>query len=138
MLIPKNPKNIKYNKVQRGRLKGKAIRNNKLINGLVGIQALEPIWLSTLQIETCCKIILKYLKRIGKLWIRIFPHKPITARAEESRMGSGKGLVKYWAASILPGTILFELSDIQKEIGINILKKISYKLPIKTKILSKI
>lgn len=132
-----SPKNLKYKKIQRGRLKGIATRNNKLFYGDFGIQALEPIWLTAQQIEASKKILLKATKRIGKLWIKIFPHKPITARVEESRMGSGKGNLKYWAALIKPGTILFEISGISKEFALKILKIISYKLPIKTKILIK-
>ena len=133
-----SPKRTKYRKQQRGRLKGKACRNNKLDRGEYGIQALEPIWLTSRQIEAVRRTISRYTKRIGKLWIKVFPDKSVTARAEESRMGSRKGAVEYWVVVIRPGNILFEITGVPKEIAMEALKVACYKLPIKTRILSKI
>jgi large subunit ribosomal protein L16 len=121
--------------MHRGRLKGKACRNNKLVHGEYGIQALEPVWLTSRQIEAARRTIARYTKRSGKLWIKVFPDKSVTARAEESRMGSGKGAVEYWVVVIKPGTILFELAGVPKEVAISALKIACYKLPIKTRIL---
>ncbi len=132
-----SPKRTKFRKMQRGRLKGKASRNTKLHHGEFGIQALEPIWLSSRQIEAVRRTISRYTKRTGKLWIKVFPDKSVTARAEESRMGSGKGAVDYWVVVIKPGNVLFEIAGVSKEIALHALKIASYKLPIKTKILRK-
>jgi len=132
-----NPKKTKYRKMHRGRLKGKALSNNKLHFGNYGLQALEPVWLTSKQIEASRRTISRYTKKNGKLWINVFPDKSVTARAEESRMGSGKGSVDHWVAVIKPNTILFELSTPLKEIAIKALKIASYKLPIKTRILIK-
>ena len=132
-----SPKRTKYRKMQRGRLKGKASRNKKLDHGNYGIQALEPIWLTSRQIEAARRTISRYTKRTGKLWIKVFPDKSVTARAEESRMGSGKGAVDYWVVVIKPGTILFEISGVSHETAIQALRTAGYKLPIKTKILQK-
>lgn len=130
-----SPRRTKYRKMHRGRLKGKASRNNKLNHGEFGIQSLEPIWLTSRQIEAVRRTISRYTKRSGKLWINVFPDKSVTARAEESRMGSGKGAVEYWVVVIKPGNILFELSGIPKETALLALKIACYKLPMKTKIL---
>jgi large subunit ribosomal protein L16 len=130
-----SPKRTKYRKTQRGRLKGKASRNNKLVHGDYGIQALEPVWLTSRQIEAVRRTISRYTKRTGKTWIKVFPDKPVTARAEESRMGSGKGAVDYWVVVIKPGNILFEIKGVTKEVATQALKLAQYKLPIKTKIL---
>jgi large subunit ribosomal protein L16 len=132
-----SPKRTKYRKMHRGRLKGKASRNNKLDHGEYGIQALEPVWLTSRQIEAVRRTISKYTKRSGKLWIKVFPDKSVTARAEESRMGSGKGAVEYWVVVIKPGNVLFEVTGIPEELALEALKIASYKLPIKTKILRK-
>ena len=132
-----SPKRTKFRKMHRGRLKGKACRNNKLDHGNYGIQALEPVWLTSRQIEAVRRTISRYTKRTGKLWIKVFPDKSVTARAEESRMGSGKGGVSYWVVVIKPGNILFEISGISKELAIYALNIASYKLPMKTKILFK-
>ncbi len=132
-----SPKRTKYRKMQRGRLKGKASRNIKLHHGEFGIQALEPVWLTSRQIEAVRRTISRYTKRTGKLWIKVFPDKSVTARAEESRMGSGKGSVDYWVVVIRPGNILFEIKGVSKEIALRALKLASYKLPIKTKIITK-
>ena len=124
--------------MQRGRLKGKACRNNKLVHGAYGIQALEPVWLTSRQIEATRRSITRYVRRTGKIWIRIFPDKPITERAAESRMGSGKGTPNYWVAVIKPGHILFEITGLEKEAAYKVLKTASYKLPIKTKIIARL
>ena len=132
-----SPKRTKFRKYQRGRLKGKANRGNKICFGQFGIQALEPTWITSRQIEATRRTITRYTKRGGKLWINVFPDKSITARAAESRMGSGKGAPDYWVAVVKPGKILFELSGVSDEIARNALKNASYKLPIKVKVLQK-
>lgn len=132
-----SPKRTKYRKQQRGRLKGKATRGNKISFGEYAIQAIEPSWITSRQIEATRRTITRYTKRGGKLWITIFPDKPVTARAAESRMGSGKGTPDYWVAVVKPGKILFELAGVPKEIALNALKTASYKLPLKVKILTK-
>jgi len=132
-----SPKRTKFRKQHRGRLKGKACRNNTVQFGDFGLQALEPVWLTSRQIEATRRTITRYTRRGGKLWIKVFPDKPITARAEESRMGAGKGSVDYWVAVIKPGTVLFEITGVAPQIAKEALKTASYKLPIKTKILSK-
>ncbi len=130
-----SPKRTKYRKMHRGRLKGTASRNNKLNYGSYGLQSLESVWLTSRQIEAARLVITRYIKKTGKLWIKVFPDKSVTARAKESRMGSGKGAVEFWVAIIKPGNILFEISNISNEIANKALKIASYKLPIKTKIL---
>lgn len=131
-----SPKRTKYRKQQRGRLKGKVTTSN-LSFGDYGLQAQEPVWLTSRQIEATRRTITRYTKRGGKLWIMVFPDKPITARAEESRMGSGKGAVQYWVSVIKPGKMLFELTGVAPEIAKEALKMASYKLPIKTKLILK-
>jgi large subunit ribosomal protein L16 len=132
-----SPKRTKYRKMQRGRMKGKACRNTKLVHGSYGIQALEPVWLTSRQIEAARRTISRYIKRSGQIWIKIFPDKSVTARAKESRMGAGKGAVDYWIVVIKPGNILFELEGVPKDIAIQALKIACYKLPLKTRILTK-
>lgn len=133
-----SPKKTKFRKQHRGRLKGKASRGNNINFGDYAIQALEPAWLTSRQIEATRRTITRYTKRGGKLWITVFPDKPITARAAESRMGSGKGAVDYWVAVVKPGHILFELSGVPLKLAKEALQIASYKLPIKTKFLTKI
>lgn len=132
-----SPKRTKFRKQQRGRMKGKALRNNKISFGEYALQAQESTWLTSRQIEATRRTITRSIKRGGKLWITVFPDKPVTARAAESRMGSGKGAVDYWVAVIKPGTILFELAGVSPEIARTAMKLASYKLPIKTKFLIK-
>lgn len=132
-----SPKKTKFRKQHRGRLKGKASRGNTINFGDYAIQALEPTWLTSRQIEATRRTITRYTKRGGKLWITVFPDKPITARAAESRMGSGKGAVEYWVAVVKPGHILFELSGVPLKLAKEALQIASYKLPIKTKFLTK-
>ena len=132
-----SPKRTKFRKQQRGRLKGKFVSSKLLNFGDFGLQAQEPVWLTSRQIEATRRSITRYVRRTGKIWIRIFPDKPITERAAESRMGSGKGTVAYWVAVVKPGAILFEINGLNKEMAYKVLKLASYKLPIKTKILEK-
>ena len=128
------PKRVKYRKQMRGRMKGKARRGAEVHFGEYGLQALEPAWISARQIEAARRAIVRAMRRRGKVWIRIFPDKPITKRAAESRMGKGKGEVEYWAAVVKPGRILFEVGgDIADEVAIEALRRASYKLPIKCK-----
>ena len=132
-----SPKRTKFRKQHRGRLKGKASRGNTISFGDYAIQALEPTWLTSRQIEATRRTITRYTKRGGKLWITVFPDKPVTARAAESRMGSGKGSVEYWVAVVKPGRILFELSGVPLKLAKEAMRIASYKLPIKTKFLIK-
>ena len=131
------PKRVKFRKQMRGRMRGKATRGVKILNGDFAIQALAPGWVSARQIEAARRSIVRAMKRRGKVWIRIFPDKPITKRAAESRMGKGKGAVEYWAAVVKPGRIMFEVSGLNDEISIQALKQAQYKFSIKTRIVSK-
>ena len=133
-----SPKRTKFRKQHRGRMKGKAFRNNKISFGDYALQSQECGWITSRQIEATRRTITRAIKRGGKLWITIFPDKPITARAAESRMGSGKGAVAYWVAVVKPGAVLFEINGLTKEMAYKVLKLASYKLPIKTKILEKV
>lgn len=132
-----SPKRTKYRKHHRGNLRGKATRGTKINFGDYAIQALEPTWITSRQIEATRRTITRYTKRGGKLWIMVFPDKPVTARAAESRMGSGKGSVEYWVAVVKPGKILFELSGVSLELAKNAMLTAAYKLPIKTKFIVK-
>ena len=132
-----SPKKTKYRKYHRGRMKGKAIRGNIVCFGDFGLQALEPTWITSRQIEAARRAITRYTKRGAKLWIRMFPDKTVTARAAESRMGSGKGAVDFWVAVIKPGTIMFEISSVPEEVARMALRLASYKLPIKTRFIIK-
>ena len=131
------PKRTKFRRQHRGRLKGLS-KANTVIFGEYGIQALEPIWLTSRQIEATRRSITRYVRRTGKIWIRIFPDRPITERVAESRMGSGKGAVSYWVAVVKPGAVLFEINGLNKETTHKVLKLASYKLPIRTKILERL
>ena len=131
------PKRTKFRKMHRGRLKGVATRSNKVVFGEFGLQALEPTWITSRQIEATRRSITRYVRKTGKIWIRIFPDKSVTERAAESRMGAGKGAVAYWVAVVKPGTILFEINGLSKEMSYKVLKTASYKLPIKTKIVAR-
>ena len=131
------PKRTKFRKMHRGRLKGVATRSNKVVFGEYGIQALEPTWITSRQIEATRRSITRYVRKTGKIWIRIFPDKSVTERAAESRMGAGKGALAYWVAVVKPGTILFEINGLSKEMAYKVLKTASYKLPIKTKIVTR-
>ena len=111
---------------------------NTIVFGEYGLQALEPIWLTSRQIEAARRSITRYVRRTGKSWIRVVPDRPITQRAAESRMGAGKGTVDYWVAVVKPGAVLFEINGLNKEMAYKVLRLASYKLPIKTKIIEKL
>jgi large subunit ribosomal protein L16 len=129
------PKRFKHRKQMRGRMKGKARRGAEVHFGDYGLQALEPAWISARQIESCRRAMVRAMKRRGKVWIRIFPDKPITKRAAESRMGKGKGDVEFWAAVVKPGRILFEIGgEVDESTAREAMRLASYKLPIKTKV----
>ena len=132
------PKRVKYRKQQRGRMKGLSQRGSTVSFGEYGLQALEPIWLTSRQIESARRTMVRYIKRRGKIWIRVFPDKPFTKRAAETRMGKGKGAVEYWVAVVRPGRILFEMGGIPDEEAKEALRLASYKLPIRTKIVRRI
>ena len=132
------PKRVKYRKQMRGRMKGKANRGAEVQLGDYGLQALEPGWVTARQIEAARRAIVHELKRRGKIWIRIFPDKPYTKRAAESRMGKGKGGVEYWVAVVRPGRIMFELGGgLPDEVAKEALRLAQYKLPIKTKVVAR-
>ena len=126
------PKRIKYRKQMRGRMKGRASRGAEVSFGEYGLQALEPCWMTSRQIESARRAIVRYIRRGGKVWIRVFPDKPVTARAAETRMGSGKGSVDHWVAVVKPGRILFEMAGVPEEAAKEALRLASHKLPIKT------
>jgi large subunit ribosomal protein L16 len=128
------PKKVKYRKIQRGRMKGKAWRGNELAFGDFGLQALEPCWLTARQIEAGRIAIARFIKKGGKLWIRVFPWKSYTKKPVESRMGKGKGDVEGWVDVVRPGRIIYEIEGLPKEVAMEALRIASHKLPIKTKI----
>jgi large subunit ribosomal protein L16 len=129
------PKRVKYRKQMRGRMKGKANRGTQVSFGDFGLLALEPGWVTARQIEASRRAIVRAMRRRGKVWIRIFPDKPITQRAAETRMGKGKGNVEYWVAVVKPGRVMFEVGGgIPENIALEALRLARYKLPIKTKI----
>lgn len=132
------PKRVKYRKQMRGRRTGKATRGNTVDFGEYGLMALEPIWITSRQIEAARKAMVRYTKRRGKVWIRIFPDKPVTQKAAETRMGSGKGSVEYWVAVVQPGRILFEMGGIDESDAYEALRLAAFKLPCKTKIVKRI
>ena len=131
------PKRVKYRRVQRGRLKGKAMRGNKVTYGEFGLQALEPAWITSNQIEAARVAMTRYTKRGGKVWIKIFPDKPITEKPAETRMGSGKGSPEYWVAVVKPGRVMFEIAGVSEETAREALRLASHKLPVKCKIVAK-
>jgi large subunit ribosomal protein L16 len=132
------PKRVKYRKQQRGRMTGKAYRGGTVEFGDYGLQAQEPYWLTSRQIEAARRALVRYVRRRGKIWIRVFPDKPFTKKAAETRMGKGKGAVEHWVAVIKPGRILFEMGGITEEEALEALRLAGYKLPIKTKIVRRI
>jgi large subunit ribosomal protein L16 len=131
------PKRVKFRKQMRGRMKGKAYRGSVISFGDYGLQALEPGWVSARQIESARRAMVHEMKRRGKVWIRIFPDKPYTKRAAESRMGKGKGAVEYWVAVVKPGRIMFEVGGTDEETAREALLRAKYKLSVKTKIVSR-
>ncbi len=131
------PKRVKWRKQMRGRRKGIASRGVDIEFGDYGLQALEPAWVTARQIEASRRALVRYMKRRGKVWIRIFPDKPVTQRAAETRMGKGKGAVDHWVAVVQPGRILFEISGLDQEGAKEALRRASHKLPLKTKFIYK-
>ena len=131
------PKRVKFRRVQRGRLKGKASRGTELSNGLYGLVATEPAWITSNQIEAARIAMTRYIRRGGKVWIKIFPDKPITEKPAETRMGSGKGSPEYWVAVVKPGRILFEMDGVAEDVAIEAMRLAGHKLPIKTKFISR-
>lgn len=131
------PKRVKYRRVHRGRLKGKAYRGNKVTYGDFGLQALEPTWITSNQIESARIAMTRYIKRGGQVWIKIFPDKPITEKPAETRMGSGKGSPEYWVAVVKPGRVLFEIKGVPEETAREAMRLAMHKLPIKCKFVTK-
>ena len=131
------PKRVKYRRVQRGRLTGKAQRGNTITNGEYGLVALEPAWITANQIEAARIAMTRYTKRGGKVWIKIFPDKPITEKPAETRMGSGKGSPEYWAAVVKPGRVMFEMTGVDVAVAREAMRLASHKLPIKCKFATK-
>ncbi|MGM0414085.1 MAG: 50S ribosomal protein L16 [Bacillota bacterium] len=134
MLVPKR---VKHRKQHRGRMKGKAQRGTEVTFGEFGLQALEPAWITNRQIEAARIALTRYIKRGGKVWVKIFPDKPTTAKPAETRMGSGKGAVENWVAVVKPGRIMFELAGIDEEIAREAMRLAAHKLPIKTKFVAR-
>ena len=131
------PKRVKFRRVQRGRLKGKALRGNTITNGSYGLVALEPAWITSNQIEAARIAMTRYTKRGGRVWIKVFPDKPITEKPAETRMGSGKGSPEYWVAVVKPGRILFEMDGVAEDVAKEAMRLAMHKLPIKCKFISK-
>ena len=131
------PKRVKFRRVQRGRLKGKALRGNTVTNGEFGLVALEPAWITSNQIEAARIAMTRYVKRGGKVWIKIFPDKPITEKPAETRMGSGKGSPEYWVAVVKPGRVMFEMDGVTPEQAKEAMRLAAHKLPIKCKFVMK-
>ena len=131
------PKRVKFRKSQRGRMTGKAHRGSSVSFGDFGLKALEPHWITSRQIEACRVALSRKMKRDGKVWIRIFPDKPVSKKPLETRMGKGKGAPEFWVAVIKPGRILFEVGGVSREVANDALQVCGYKLPIKTKIVAR-
>ncbi|MBL1176377.1 50S ribosomal protein L16 [Pantanalinema sp. GBBB05] len=128
-----SPRRTKFRKQQRGRMRGLATRGSALNFGEFGLQALEPSWITSRQIEASRRAMTRYIRRGGKIWIRIFPDKPVTMRPAETRMGSGKGAPEFWVAVVKPGRVLFEIAGVSEEVAREAIRLASFKLPIKTK-----
>ena len=131
------PKRVKYRRMQRGRMTGKATRGNTVAYGEYGLVAEEPGWIKSNQIEAARIAMTRYTKRGGQVWIKIFPDKSVTMRAADSRMGSGKGSPEYWVAVVKPGRVMFEIAGVSEEVALEALRLASHKLPIKTKIVAR-
>ena len=131
------PKRVKFRRVQRGRMKGKASPGTTLAYGKYGLVATEPAWISSVQIEAARIAKTRYIKRGGKVWIKIFPDKPITEKPAETRMGSGKGAVEYWVAVVKPGRVMFEMDGVAEDVAKEAMRLAGHKLPIKTKFIVK-
>ncbi|NLU09395.1 MAG: 50S ribosomal protein L16 [Tepidanaerobacter acetatoxydans] len=132
------PKRVKFRKQQRGKIKGNAHKGNQVTYGEYGLQALEPAWITSQQIEAARVAMTRYIKRGGKVWIKIFPDKPVTKKPAETRMGSGKGSPEMWVAVVKPGRIMFELAGVPEEVAKEAMTLASHKLPIKTKIVKRL
>ncbi|ERT57540.1 large subunit ribosomal protein L16 [Peptoniphilus koenoeneniae] len=131
------PKRVKFRRVHRGRMKGKAQRGNTLTYGEYGLQALEPAWITSNQIEAARRAMTRYIRRGGNIWIKIFPDKPVTEKPAETRMGSGKGAPAYWVSVVKPGRIMFEMNGVSEEIAREAIRLAAMKLPIKCKFVMK-
>ena len=131
------PKRVKHRKQFRGSMAGKALRGNKITNGEFGIVALEPAWIKSNQIEAARIAMTRHIKRGGKVWIKIFPDKPVTTKPAETRMGSGKGTLEYWVAVVKPGRVMFEISGVNEEVAREALRLATHKLPCKCKVVSR-
>ena len=131
------PKRVKYRRVHRGRMTGKALRGNKVTYGEFGLQAMEPCWITANQIEAARIAMTRYCKRFGKVWIKIFPDKPVTKKLAEVRMGSGKGSPEFWVAVVKPGRVMFELAGVPEETAREALRLAAMKLPLKTRFVTK-
>lgn len=131
------PKRVKYRRVHRGRMTGKATRGNKVVYGDYGLQALEPVWITSNQIEAARVAMTRYCKRFGKVWIKIFPDKPVTKKPLETRMGKGKGAPEFWVAVVKPGRVMFELGGVPEETAREALRLAAMKLPVKCKFVTK-
>ncbi len=132
------PKRVKRRKQFRGTMAGKALRGNRITDGEYGIVAVEPAWIKSNQIEAARIAMTRYVKRTGKVWIKIFPDKPVTAKPAETRMGSGKGALEYWVAVVKPGRVLFEIAGVPEDVAKEALRLATHKLPVKCKIMSKV
>ena len=131
------PKRVKYRRVHRGRLTGKAMRGNTVTYGDFGLQAIEPAWITSRQIEAARIAMTRYIKRGGQVWIKIFPDKPVTEKPAETRMGSGKGSPEYWVAVVKPGRVMFEIAGVSEDVAREAMRLAAKKLPIKCKFVSK-
>ena len=131
------PKRVKYRRVHRGRMTGKALRGNSISYGDYAIQALEPCWMTANQIESARRAMTRYIKRGGKIWIKVFPDKPVTKKPAEVRMGSGKGAPEYWVAVVKPGRVLFEMSGGPVDVAREAMRLAAHKLPVKTKFITR-
>ena len=131
------PKRVKYRRVHRGRMTGKALRGNSISYGDYAIQALEPCWMTANQIESARRAMTRYIKRGGKIWIKVFPDKPVTKKPAEVRMGSGKGAPEYWVAVVKPGRVLFEMSGVPVDVAREAMRLAAHQLPVKTKFITR-
>ena len=131
------PKRVKFRRVQRGRMKGKASRGTTVSNGSFGLAALEPAWITSNQIEAARIAMTRYIRRGGQVWIKIFPDKPVTEKPAETRMGSGKGSPEYWVAVVKPGRVMFEIAGVEESVAKEALRLAGHKLPIRCKIVKK-
>lgn len=132
-----SPKRTKFRKQQRGRMSGQSTRGNTVSFGDFALQAVEPAWITSRQIEAGRRAMTRYIRRGGKIWIRIFPDKPVTQRAAETRMGSGKGAPEFWVAVVKPGRVMFEIGGVNEETAREAMRLASFKLPIKTKFITR-